>query len=200
VNWSTDTAVIIATGPSLSDEQLETVRQSGAKSIAVNNAWERAPWCDAAYAGDYMFFKVHVAQMKQACKGRIWTCDRAAAERHQLHYAKPANSPGLGTSRVHLNGNSGFQSINLAAIWGAKKIVVIGMDMKPAADGRLHFFGAHPKPLTQRCLFEEWRHKAGPMAIDAERLGIDIVNCTPGTALQVFRLGDLQRELTCAPS
>lgn len=194
MNWSTDTAVIIATGPSLSDEQLETVRQSGAKTIAVNNAWERAPWCDAAYAGDYMFLKVHVAQMKQACKGRIWTCDRAAAERHQLHYAKPANAPGLGTSRVHLNGNSGAQAVNLAVVWGCTRLVLIGFDMR-AVDGKAHYFGQHPKPLTQRQLFEEWIHKFAVVAQDARARGISIVNATPDSALKCFPMFDLKEAL-----
>lgn len=197
--WDQRPAVVIASGPSLSSQQIDLVFDAHSAgrchAITVNNAAQRAPWADAHYAGDYMWFKHYLPTIKPLCRGEWWTQDQASADRWKLHRALGANKPGLGTERVHLNGNSGAQAVNLAALWGARRIVLLGFDMKPAADGRLHYFGAHPRPLVQVCLFEEWLHKWQFIAVDATARGIEIVNATPGSALTCVPAVELEEAL-----
>lgn len=198
--WLGRTVVVIASGPSLSHDQLATVLRAQVAgrclSIAVNNVFERAPWADVFYAGDFMFFKVHHQRMHPVCGGRVWTQDRAAAERYRgVHHVKGANKPGLSTQRVNLNGNSGAQAVNLAVLWGAKRIVLVGFDMREV-DGKAHFFGQHQKPLVQRQLFGEWISKFGVIARDAKTMGIEIVNATPGSAMECFPMVDLGEVLS----
>lgn len=198
--WTSVPAVVIAGGPSLSGEQLEHVQQAQAagrcRVIAVNNTCVKAQWADVVYFGDYLALKQYAPMLKPFCRGQWWTGSQAGAQRWQLNLVKTTGQPGLGDDRVHLNGNSGFQAVNLAVLFGARKVVLLGFDMKRGKDGKQHWFGEHPAPLVQVCLFDEWIRKAGPMAEAAAAMGVDIVNCTPGSALTAFRQAELAQEIT----
>jgi hypothetical protein len=196
-DWTGRTAVVIANGPSLTEEQCLLVRDSSAGQIAVNTAYQMAPWAWVFYAGDFLFHKTHHARMAKLRAfpfQTIWTCDATAAEHFGLHRWKGRNDVGLGEKTIHLNGNSGAQAINLAYLFGARKIVLLGFTMAEI-NGKKHFHGDHEKPLVQKQLFEEWLHKMTFVARDAQRLGVDIVNCDPLSAMTCFRRGDLGNEL-----
>lgn len=188
--WSTRPAVVIASGPSLSDEQLQLVEEQHLQErmhvIAVNNTIQRAPWADVCYFGDYTAIKHYLPKLRPLTCAEWVTTDRAAAERWKLTHLKSATPNGMTLQRVHLNGNSGAQALNVAVAFGALRIVLLGFDMQRDKDGRAHWFGQHPGHLTTVQLFPEWRHKFEAIARDARGLGVHIVNATPGSALQCF--------------
>lgn len=190
MHWTTRPVVVIASGPSLSDEQLALVERAHGEervhAITVNNTIQRAPWADIAYFGDYTAIKHYLPTLKPKTGAEWVTIDRSAAERWRLFHVRPTSGNGLGLQRCNVNGNSGSQAICVAAMFGARRILLLGFDMKPGADGRAHWFGQHPGKLVTRQLFDEWIHKAGAIASDAKRLGVEIINCTPGSALECF--------------
>lgn len=198
-DWLTVPAVVIASGPSLSDEQLHRVLVAGAggncRVITVNNTCQRAPWADVHYFGDYMAVKHYMPVLRGQCRGDWWSASRAAHERFATHYVKGVPRPGFGERVVHLNGNSGAQAINLAMCFGAMKVLLLGFDMQAGPKGEAHWFGQHPAHLVQIQLYREWMHHLGKAAPDAAARGVDIVNVTPGSALDCFRRGDLLEEL-----
>ncbi len=199
MHWTTRPAVIIASGPSLTDAQLRSVEQAhladDVSVIAVNNTIERAPWADVAYFGDYTAIKHYRPKLEKLTVAEWVTIDRAAAERWKLTHIRATAGNGLGLQRVHMNGNSGAQAICVAAMFGARRILLIGFDMKLGADGRAHWFGQHPGNLVTRQLFEEWIHKAGAIARDAKSAAVEIVNCTPDSALDCFKRSTIEVEL-----
>lgn len=193
-DWSGRTAVVIANGPSLDRAAVEGDAQpSGAAKIAVNTAYMAAPFADVFYAGDFLFWKVHHQRMKRE-RAALWTCDATAAEHFGLNRWKAKNDVGLGETMIHMNGNSGAQAINLAYLFGARKILLLGFTMREI-DGKKHFHGDHEAPLVQKQLFAEWLHKMAFVARDAKRLGVDIVNCDKLSAMKCFRFGNLEDEL-----
>lgn len=198
--WATRPAVVIASGPSLSVEQLYMIEQAHLEErvhvIAVNNTIQLAPWADVCYFGDYSALKHYLPKLKPLTLAEWVTTDRAAAERWKLTHVKAAAPNGMSLDRIHMNGNSGMQSVNLAAAFGAKRILLVGFDMQNAKDGRAHWFGQHPGNLVTKQLYGEWIRKAETIARDAKTLGIDIVNCTPGSALMCMPMGDLEKEIT----
>lgn len=200
-DWPTVPAVVIASGPSLSDEQLEhveRVREVGAcHVITVNNTCQRAPWADVHYFGDYLCAKHYVPQFKPprgGCRGEWWTISRPASERYGMRWAFPVNRPGFGVDAVHMNANSGAQAINLALVFGARKVLLLGFDMR-RIQGLDHWFGQHPKPLIDTQLYDDWIRRLRIAAPDAVAMGADVVNVTPDSALDCFRRGDLREEL-----
>jgi len=54
-NWRGHTAVVVASGPSLTDEQIALVEHSDVLTIAVNNSYEKLQHPDAVYACDYLW-------------------------------------------------------------------------------------------------------------------------------------------------
>jgi hypothetical protein len=193
-DWTGRTAVVIANGPSLTIEQCRATA-GGMATIAVNTAYVRAPDAAVFYAGDFLFHRVHNARMRKAShSASIWTTDPTAAEQYGVNRWKGRNEPGIGETLVHLNGNSGAQAINLAYLFGARKIVLLGFTMREI-EGKKHFHGDHEKPLVQKQLFEQWLHAMEFVARDAKRLGVDVVNCDPLSAMTCFRRGELEDEL-----
>ena len=193
-NWTGQTVVVICAGPSLIDDQLAVVQQSKAKTIGVNTAYL---YCkpDALYSGDFLFWKVHCQRIRKACPdSQLWTLDASAAERFRLNRVRGGNREGLGTTVVHMNGNSGFQAINLAFLWGARRILLLGMTMREI-DGRKHRHGDHEKPLVQKQLFNEWLHKGVKFAADLKAHGCEVINCDPLSAMTLFPTGDIGKEM-----
>lgn len=200
--WAEVPAVIIASGPSLSDAQLHEVMLATAAgrahAIAVNNTCGRATWADCAYFGDYLALREYVPKLRYPAgpfRGEWWTQDKAGAERWGLRLVASANRPGLGAAvavQVHA---LGAQAINLATLFGARRVLLLGFDMKPGPAGQKHWFGSHPVPLVQDLLFDEWIHKFKAIADDARAMGVEIVNCTPGSALPYFRGARIEEEL-----
>ena len=45
-DWSGKTAIVIASGPSLTDEQCNAARATGFDTIVVNATFRRAPWAN----------------------------------------------------------------------------------------------------------------------------------------------------------
>ncbi len=195
-NWRDHTAVVVASGPSLADEQITLIEHSVVFTIAVNNSYAKLQHPDVVYACDYLWWKLNHMKAKQNIPRRqLWTQDRAAAEQFQLSHIQWEGKDGLGKRGLRVNGNSGAGAISLAYHFGARRILLVGMDMKPGPNGEKHWHPDHPKPLVQGQQFEEWRKKMGVLAADLKTEGVTVVNCTPGSALTCFPMGDLEQEL-----
>ena len=207
--WLGETCVVIASGPSLTPEQCQAVMHAHiderVRVIAVNREFKSAPWADVYYGGDFLMWRQYIADMRVAAKRAVqdlqtlrpaefWTVDGSAHSRYQINRVQGANQNGLGEHQVHFFGNSGAQAINLAYLWGCKKIVLLGFDMREVG-GRRHHFGDHPKPLVQAILPGEWIHKMKAMGPALAERGVFVANCTPGSALPWFPMGTLSEHL-----
>lgn len=53
--------------------------------------------------------------------------------------------------------------------------------------GKRHWFGDHPKSLTNAEGIEGWVKHFGPLAADLEAEGVEVLNATPTTALDCFK-------------
>lgn len=198
--WKGATVVCIAGGPSLCDAQLHQVADAHAggrvRVIGVNNAYLRAPWCNALFACDLLWWKKHIATIRaQQLPCELWTQDNAAAAQFQLQRVRGAARPGLGTYELHTGGNGGYCAVNLAYLWGASRALLIGYDMQPGPKGEKHWHADHPAPMVQQQLFGEWIKRFEQLAKDCKRHGFDVVNCTPGSALPWFPRAHIEEAL-----
>jgi len=196
LDWHNQTAVIIASGPGLTKEQVGHVKAvGGVKVIAINRSFEIAPWADVIYMGDLQAWKAYVKQVRKVCPGAsLWTCDHQAETHYQLNRMKGVNRPGLGLNVLHTGGNSGHQAINLAFLFGCRRILLLGFTMR-VIDGCKHWHPDHPAPLTQVVLPDEWRHKFTKMADDLKAHGCSVLNCDPLSALTCFPMSTIEEEL-----
>lgn len=188
-------AVCIASGPSLTPEDVDYCRGK-AKVYVVNNCYKLAPWADVLYACDGRWWDYHYEDVKQVFKGELWTIDFPIAAKYKLNsigvdnYKPWSNSP----DSIVTGNNSGFQALNLAYAHGAKKIILLGYDMKPRADGIRHWHGNHPRELLQTNPIEytKWvkNFQKASKLID-----IPVINCTRDSALECFPKSDLRSVL-----
>lgn len=202
--------VLIASGPSLTDEQIAIARDAHDKQrvrvIVVNDNYQRMPDADVLYACDGPWWKKHIASVREIFRGECWTQDHAAATKYGLQWIKSKRSLGLTSTPhiIHLGGNSGHQALNYAVVRNEFKPqtqYLIGFDMKRGPKtaehprGKLHWFGNHPAGLNY---FEPegWIRGFNDLARDAQRRGNPrIINCSIDTALTCFARVDLATAL-----
>lgn len=164
--------------------------------IAVNDAYRLFPFAPMLYSCDERWWDYHAG-----CRGfggERWSSQgdktrndkRACAQRHGLNLIRGCDGDGfsLDPSLIHYGDNSGFQAVNMAghALGWRGRVVLVGFDMR-MIDGKRHFFGEHPEGLRRTTAgYKRWpKHfEAAAKVLPA---GIEIVNCTPGSALTCFR-------------
>jgi hypothetical protein len=147
--------------------------------------------CDAAWWDQY-----------QGCpefEGQKLTIERRAADRWGIGYVhcmKPDDRIFMepkGT--VGWGGNSGFHCLNLALQFGAKRIILVGYDMQ--TNGGSHWHGDHPKGMNNPTAknVARWRRAVDAAAKVAKLQGIEVLNCSPVSALQSYPTATLQEAL-----
>lgn len=89
-------------------------------------------------------------------------------------------------------GNGGFQALNLAINWGAKRALLIGFDMT-LANGE-HWHGRHTQGLNnprehniRRWLSAHWSTPDG----------VEIINCNPQSALDAYPKMSFEDAIRC---
>lgn len=185
--WKGETVCVIASGPSLTKEDCDEVQRRGWKTIAINDTYKMAPFAEVMYACDGSWWNVYAEEVKKNFKGEMWTQDKNAAQKYNLFYVKSENKQGLSLQNVIYQGaNSGYQCTNLAYLWGANRIILLGLDCSPDAKGKTHWFGNHPKTLSNAHPFERWKSAFNKMSTDLTTQGVEVINASRRTALTCF--------------
>jgi hypothetical protein len=179
-DWTGETVCIIASGNSLTQEDIAHAAQY--KTIVVNDCYKLAPWANVLYACDTKWWRSQVVSFN----GEKWTQCKESAIRFNLNHIEGKHEKGLGKDLIHFGGASGYQAINLAYLWGAKKLLLLGFDCKKV-DNKAHWFGQHPKGLARNQPFAVWIENFKQLAIDLEQAGVEVINCSPDSALDCFK-------------
>jgi hypothetical protein len=188
--------VCIATGPSLTVEDVETVRASGARVIVVNDALHLAPWADMLVFLDTKWAEWHRTAV-QAFPGLTFTL-QPSARRYGTLLRNTGNS-GLETDPTGLRSgwNSGYAALNVAYHTGATTLVLLGYDMQPGPGGESHYFGDHPdrcQPHYPQCqpLFQT-------LADPLRAAGVTVLNASRRSAIGVWPRVSLDEALAAVP-
>jgi hypothetical protein len=191
--------VCVASGPSLSIHQAQVLKDAfklacfGWHVIVVNNTWQMIPTAEVLYASDGPWWDRFLPQVRREYKGECWTRSRFHAHRDKLHFVQCSDEPGLTTKPgfVFSGSNSGYQAVNLAYLFGAKEILLVGYDMQRTY-GMSHWHGDHHGGLSQQMPMETWVIKFEQLAKDLRERGVRVVNCSIETALTCFDREDLE--------
>lgn len=166
---------VLATGQSLTQEQADAVK-GRCQVVAVSDAYKFAPWSNALASCDASWWKNNPEAQDFA--GRKFT---TAPDWQGLSGLERVPGVASGT-------NSGLLGLMVAVQLGATTILMLGYDMHGT-----HFFGAHPEPLrnpnaARFDVFKKQFERYKPR-------GVEIINCTPGSALRAYPMGDLHASL-----
>lgn len=134
-DWSGRTAVCIATGPSLTESQINRVKQSrlsdGCRVIAINEAGLHqyqplaAPWADIMYAADRALWSHYQPKFAGL---RVSGEAVEDVDTIPLKMLEPDEPMPREAGSVVSGGHSGFQAIGLALTLGVSRVVLLGFD------------------------------------------------------------------------
>lgn len=196
--WPGETVAVIGGGPSLTQQHVDHCKGK-CRVIAINDAIRLAPWADIHYFCDEKWWQWH----HEKDWYKAYTGLRVTLENAKLvglepslkslsnwnNYSGSLNPPALSEnpSGVMTGQNSGYQCINLGVHLGARRIVLLGIDMRNAAGGKAHWFGEHPVP-NPNSIYHQMILEFRKLPVELAKRDIEVINCSPGSALDCFRM------------
>lgn len=200
--WAGECAVVFGGGPSLTKDDVAYAIAKGWRRIACNDAFILDPEADALCAGDARWWNWQHAEVAEKFKGRYlftW-CLRSKMPKTALpiRYLKhPVGTVSRDPGAVCCN-NTGGGAINIAYLFGATSIVLLGFDMR-YVDGQnnwheRHKAGTKPQVYTGEAPVHHggFIPKLTAAAKEYKRLGVEVINCTPASALTCFPFKDIR--------
>lgn len=177
--------------------------------IAIKECVEICPWADVVYGCDPAWWQFRGGLPKFGGLKVTWEgsslpqyqdIKRVALDKSQdkiypverRQYQMIFDRPGT----VGGGGNSGFQAVNLAVQFGARKLLLVGFDMHDRSG--VHWYGrnswARGGNPDESC-FVRWRRDFDRAAIDLEMQGVEVINVAPHSALTCFPRGTVEKTI-----
>ncbi len=192
--WPGKTVLCIAGGPSLDLAQVRMAaiarRQDRIRAIAINDACYPAWWADVLYASDARWWLKHEGVPEfHGLKVTISNNSEQLSGYPAIKVVENTGTEGLETkpTGIRTGRNGGYQAMNLAVHFGSKRIVLLGYDMKFDGEGQAHWFGNHEDwKLSKGCVDNVFRQAFPSLAKGLAEIGVEVINATPGSMLDVF--------------
>lgn len=186
---------VLCSGQSLTPEDAAKVRSL--PRITTNGSYRMAPDADVLYGSDVFFWRHREYADVFDGQGLKLTCEQIPGiypfAPDGVHVVRHGGTTGFteDPGKIRTGGNSGYAAIHLAASMGAKRIIVLGLDMRGE-----HWHGKHPHGLNnpKEHRFRAWIRNFRTLGPELISRGVEVFNCSPITALEVFpkaRLSDL---------
>jgi hypothetical protein len=175
------TIVCIASGPSLTEYDCKTVEEKGLFTIAVNNSWKMARFCNVIFAGDPGWWKSYKDEID--IPADLYTINSSTAQTYKIK-AHPNNCVSVL--------NSGMRAIQLAISMGAKRVILLGYDC--SVENGTHWHGDHKEtknPDEKRV--RQWIAHFSIVANESK--DVEIINCSRDTKLPYFKRMQLAEAL-----
>lgn len=210
----TKTAVVLATGPSLTPEILVAARhgqEQGRWSVfGMNHVWRSFPTLDGFLACNPEYYDSQWDKGLKKLTAEKWTWDTKTAEKYGIRFIRGRWSDGFSRdpSFIHYGHSSGFQLPQIAYHAGFRRLLLCGYDMRFAADydGKNQRIGSSPRHYFGEYEDKQLNHWPSVKVKDGvfielidqfekvKRLNPDvqIINCSPGSAMQCFPFSDLR--------
>lgn len=187
-DWTGETVVIVASGPTAVKHDLYAA-VGAAKFMVINNSWRLAPWADALFACDHAWWK-----NENGCPDfgglKITSDHLASREYEEIKHVRCSRVTDIlnveADDEIGWGGNSGFGAINLAVKFKAKRIVLVGFDLR--IDKGNHWHGSHPPHMhnPHNGNVYRWRRAIDAAAKVMEQQGIEVLNCSPVSKLENY--------------
>lgn len=195
-SWKGCTAIIVASGQSLTTDQVRTIAIARHRSpdhvrvMAVNDGIFPCWFADWLHAGDWQWWHWHI-QAVHTFPGIKTTLAEDVPEPWVTGYLKNTGDVGFDPDPSHCRtgGSSVYQGIHILVHAGVTDIVLVGVDMQGT-----HYFGDHPDRVPSQYntgMLPRW-----PSIVPTlEERGVSVWNASPSSALEIFPKVDLKDRL-----
>lgn len=181
--WPGGTIVCIASGPSLTVEDVEYCRGKVDAAIVVNNGYQIAPWADCLVASDLKWWRWH--EGAKSFKGlKYATSKHVQWSGVQILRNSGDHGLDLDPSGVRHGLNSGYRAINVAFHFGAARILLLGYDCQVGPNKEEHWHKDHPtrSQSPYRLFAKRFRTLVEPL----KEQNVTVINCTRRSAIDCF--------------
>jgi len=172
--------------------------------IGVNSAFHIGNWIDILFFGDRSWYDKHKQNIIEFNGLKYTCCSKLRNKKEQRlagfnHIEKDrGHSSGISPdpNKISWNTNSGGAAIDLAIKVGAIKIFLLGFDMQPNKDNVTHWHGKHYELIRKdgtpkKTPFKAHLKRFLAIAKDAEKLGVEIINCNPKSKITSFKTANV---------
>jgi hypothetical protein len=185
--WEGEQCFIVGGGPSLTGFDFERLR--GRRIIVINSSYEVVPFADVLLFGDDRWWHWRRDHARQF-EGLIVTCGGILDFRLKRMRAAKPEGPTEDRQALAFRNTSLTAAMNLALHFGVSRMVLLGIDMKAAADGRTHHHKPHPHPSREGC----WDRQMKDIVTFVEplaRRGVEVINANPDSRLALWPKHDI---------
>ena len=213
-----EVAIVAGTGPSLTPEVIETcnaARADGKARIFTANRAHEVLDTDVIHACNWEFYDTYGDRLKDKDCDK-WTSHPSLKDSRPdwLLWIEGRWEPGLSKdpNYIHYHHGSGPQLVNIAYLYGCHRLILVGWDMRYPGKldnsnknyaGPRHFFADPGYPpgedvltVTHWSKTDDSGKKFGLIremeTIHPADYGIEIINATPGSAMECFPMADLE--------
>lgn len=188
--WKGERCFIFGGGPSLKGFDGARVRGRG-RVIAINNAgFDLVPFADVLFWSDKRWLDWNAGRLSEH-HGRYKISRKFPhidVGEHDVKTVKFRPSLTFSYNRAQVGGHcSGSSALNLAGHFGIREVILLGFDMR--TNGNYHT--DHKLPAQPNQHAEKFIPHLNLMAPVLADNGIRVINCTMGSALQCFEMGNI---------
>jgi hypothetical protein len=191
------TVVLVGGGPSFAAMDLTVLK--GHRFIAINSSCRRVR--PIATTDDMLYFTDNSWNENRPHYAAGWPGPVVTSNRHaKIRMGSAVRwidmfkmTAEFGVRPDYLQASSGHIAAGLAAVMGAAKIVLIGFECQ-AVEGRTHGhdeYSQHDVGVYVERFLPGWRSLAGVF----KRMGVEVINATPNSAVQEFPFLPLEQAL-----
>lgn len=182
-----NTIYCVGGGPSL--KGFTWNKLAGRRVIAVNRAYETCPNAEAVYFSDLRFWLWHRDGLL-AHKGRLITgAKHVSHPRVETWLLTGKSGLELSNGKLKSGNNSGYAAMNLAVHLKARRIILLGYDMR-FLDGKCHWHSGHIVQMQER-VFDNMIPYFDTLGSALAVLNIEVINASPDSALETFEKCDI---------
>jgi hypothetical protein len=197
--WSGGVCFIIGGGPSLRGFDWTALRDRHV--VGCNDAFGLGDWVEVVVFGDNCWYRDHRVGLKHYRGLKVCGSTNGPAPDEGIRWVRRERDGLCGwgpydRNRLGWNWSTGAMAINLALKLGATTVVLLGFDMKLAANGDCNW---HPNTINSADarVYERMTAGMGRIASDLPRVfpGARVVNAGPDSALTVFPMVTMKEAL-----
>jgi len=168
--------------------------------IGINAAYLIGTWMDMVFFGDSGFFTDNKDQLFKFPHLKVSSNSSTRKYAWVKTLKRDAKKHGISedSSRVCWNDNSGSAAISIAVNAGAKRVFLLGFDMKLDEKNVQHWHKLYKKNQMQKVPHPPFnKHLAGfpKIAEDAKKMNVEIYNVSPDSVITQFPKITLQEAL-----
>lgn len=196
-DWPGETAVIVASGPSTAGVDLSPIWRH--RVVAVAHGYRAVPDAEVLVVGGVAFYRHNDLTR---FRGRLVVASGPGVHRLQatdprmvmMHRHGPH---GLSDDPGGLCGSesSVMLAINYVVHRGVSRIVLLGCDGQPSGSGQRRFGDDNRDKRNALVRYRAQEEAMRTQILPLAAAGVEIVNCSPGSALTIYRKADLHAVL-----